>query len=73
MFRVHSVWYQQAQKGYEEAKTWLKLSMPGKKIQQTTFWKYFSYFFQKIGSEISCTLSPKEAIAWNVKANININ
>ena len=30
------------------------------KIQQTTFWNIFSYFFQNVGFDISCKLSPKE-------------
>ena len=40
-------------------------------IQQTDLW-YFSYFSQKIGSDISCILTPQETplrqVAWNVKA-----
>ena len=31
-------------------------------IQQTTNWRYFSYFAKKIGFDTSCKLSPKETI-----------
>ena len=45
------------------------LSMLGNFFQQTTFWNIcFSYFFQKIGFDISCKLSPMRQFAWNVKA-----
>ena len=36
--------------------------------QQITNWQYFSYFSQKIRSDTSCKLSPKEKFAWSVKS-----